>query len=302
MHCKKLLVLGLMLIGLLSWAGLAFAATPWVWIESDANVGKFINPATLKINRTPAGKLDSIDIDAKVVYTEPGAAIEISSYGAEMAARVKAPDLGYSLLKLRLYPEQSRIVRDQVLFYNKKDELVWQDDEDYAPYIPTKDYYASFFYYTLDEVAPNKEYARFKSKDHYYSLSTTKNDDGSEVTWDFDSLALREAGHTLKGYFWQTTRTPQEADPDSYVEDAPVNYKSTYILYYREYDESQPIVKQTAVFYNNGGNDFGEMREEAQTLTIEPGSRMDTERNTLLAYYKDNYNWVHRYEQGVYQQ
>lgn len=302
MSCKKLLALALMLITLLSFSSLASAATNWTWIESDANVGKFINPASIKINRNTTGKLESIDVNAKVVYTEPGAAIEIASYGDQMAERVKAADLGYCLLKLRLYPEQSRILRDQALFYNKKNELVWQDDEDYAPYVTYKDYYASFFYYTLDEFAPNKEYPRFKSKDRYYSLSNTKNDDGSEAAWDFDTLALREDSRAIKGYFWQTTKTPQPTDSDSYQEDAPAVIKNTYVLYYREYDKTSPVIQQTIVFYNNGGNDFGETADNPQTLTIEPGSQLEAERNILLSYCKDNANWVHRYEQGIYKQ
>lgn len=272
------------------WGQVALAAdnpVKWDWIQSDDNYGKFIDSGSIVLISNGSGKLEHIDVTVRNAYSLNGAREEVASYGKELSKAIDPAALAYSIQKLRLYPEAGRLDSQETLFYNKAGVKLGQGGRLVNLNVAFRDFYAPYFYYTLDKITTNREYEAWKSKEHYLTLRSLKDVDGTEYLAELDTLTLREQANVVSGYVWYTTQNPGTAPQ--------------YLLAYNQYDLKNTNWKRTEVYHNNGPKDRGEtLPTPPRHMTAAPGSAAEKERSVVLKYYQEHQDWVHRYERGVY--
>lgn len=252
------------------------AATKWVWIESNDKFGKFIAPETLVINRGNTGKLNNIEIWGKTAYTYEGAKIELASYESEGIAYINPANLSYSLMKLKIYPKSGIIERQKVAFYNKEGELLASPEKLYRTSIYYKDYYAPFFYYTLDQIANNHEYETYKN-----SGFLIYNNSGTRITVDL--MSMRELGDCIDIYEGYSGNEAYTVERLFYKKDS-LNY--SYGLVYG-YDKGT-------------GYETEDLFPSMKTDFVIPDSMGHQIRTDILNYFNAHKEWVNRYNVGVY--
>lgn len=273
------------LLGLFSLA--SAQAVQWDWIQSDDKYGKFINPSSLVIISDKKGRLEYLDVTVRNAYSLAGAQEEIASYGKNINKTINPVLLSYSLQKLRLYPAEGLIDSEAVEFYDKTGTKLGQSGRISNLNVAYRDFYAPYFYYTLDKFTTNREYEAWKSKNHYLTLRSLKDVDGSEHLVELDTLTVRARDDTVSGYVWYTTKKPGR-DPQ-------------YLLVQNRYNLKNSNWTRVEIYRNNSPQDRGEVYPKvSRALTAAPGSLAAKERNEVLKYYHNHQDWVHRYERGAY--
>lgn len=283
---KKLILL---LICFLINYSIAFAETNWQWIESDDNYSKFIAPESIEIHRDSYNnKLNYIEVWAKNIYSFSGAKEISNLYDLNIS-----PDkLSYSIAKLKLYPQDNKIVINDIAFYGKNKDILTILKKENVYYSFFHKNYAAFLYYTLDKIADNNEYARFKSKDRYLHIASNENTNIGRLDVYLDTVAITNQGDFLKCYVWEIISNNLQ----------PENYGKTLTLY-KIYNNSK-ITSQTIYFKTNKIEKFMneipyEYRKE-ELVDFYPDSTGQKTMDKIKSYFYQNFDWTNRYNEGIY--
>jgi hypothetical protein len=253
------------------------SAMNWEWIESDDKFGKYIAPDTIQVNRNGTGGLDNIEVWCKTAYTYKGAENILSQDNGSSAKGVTPGNLSYSLMKLKIYPESGKLERQREVFYKSDGSLLWTNEKPYVAYVYYKTYYEPYFYFTIDKIAKDNEYARYKNEDHMLAVGSDK------WTCGIDTMSIRENGSNISFYIW-------------YIGD-----KSISIVH--EFIQSDNLADKTGIVFiydKIKDKTFEIPNPELTSKELVPDSVGYQIRQMILEYCQNNQAWIHRYDHGVY--
>lgn len=268
-----------------------FAESNWEWIESNDYYGKFIDSNSIEIHREPiSNRLDYIYVWAKIVYSYEGARRHCNSYNLKLS-----PDnLSYSLMKLKLNPRYSQVIRERIVFYDKNNEVLYENRNDNNSFdVYYHKFYAPYLYYTVDKITDNHEYLRYKSNERYkYFVSTELNEKENYFEY-LDTMTMRNHNDYYSGYFWQV------------FQDKNTKERVAVWLSELKFDKNKKTIESQRIYLRNGENEYWrydipfELRQKEKEECI-PDSFGEQLRDNVVAYFDSNFSWANRYNEGVY--
>lgn len=283
MNCFKFLVIRLVFLAVLVCSTVTSAAGHnWEWFDANDNFGKYLDIESIKINRSIYTKsIESVDAWVKLAYSYAGAVVEVDGYDV-LKKKINPADLSYSLLQLSLDPQNGKVTRKQIVFYDKDGNSLGSVSKSLTVYADSNSLYGEFYYRIMDKATQRNDYKMYKENDYMRLINESSSEKG-KIWLMYDLLSIRESDMDVS------------VDVYYYLEGNDGNID--LVITREVHDKVKPEWKSRIIYSgdNRGLNNMAGYQPEKYHTAI-PDSKGEQMHDLIIKYAKENSAFINRYK------